>query len=88
MREAGAEARASIYAVDRILGAPDQPSLKGGTKIRNFNAGAAGSGIGIDLDHIEIGGELAFVTGLSHWSSDVRRQPTASKAELPVLALY
>jgi len=76
-REGDAEALASMYAEDGILIPPERPPIKGRAEICKYYTGPASSGVEIDLDHIEIKGELALVTGLEHWDSDGQRRYVA-----------
>ena len=69
-RKGDNEAVVSLYTEDAMLIPPGQQPLKGRAEIRKYNEGSANSGIEMDLNHIEIGEKLAWVTGLIHWDAD------------------
>ena len=68
-RKGDSEAVASLYTEDAKLIPPGRQPLIGRTEIGKYFEGSAGSGIELDLNHIEIEGNLAWVTGLAHWDA-------------------
>ncbi len=76
-RKGDSEAVASLYTEDAKLIPPGRQPLIGRTEIGKYFEGSAGSGIELDLNHIEIEGNLAWVTGLAHWDADGHRRYVA-----------
>jgi len=70
-RSGDAEAIATFYTADARLIPPGQEPLVGPAKIRKYFQksfeGLDRSDVEADLGHIELAGDLAWVTGLAHW---------------------
>ena len=71
------EAVASLCTENVLLIPPEQQPLIGRAEIYKLNEGSANSAIELDPTHIEIEGNLAWVTGLIHWDADGQRRSSA-----------
>ena len=68
------KAVASLFAEDAVLIAPERQPVGGRAEIRKFYKGLSSSSIEIDVDNIEIKGELTWQTGLVHRDEDGQRR--------------
>ena len=66
------EAIASFYTTDARLIPPGRGPLEGRSEIQQSFEGQGSSGVEADLSHIEVAGDLAWVTGLVRWQDDGR----------------
>ena len=71
------EAVASFYTEDAMLIPTERQPMRGRAEIFKYSEGPPSSGVEMDLNHIEIEGKLAWVTGLVHWDADGQRRYTA-----------
>ena len=69
-RSGNSEAIASLYTTDARLIPPGQGPLIGRAEIQQYYEGQGSSDVEADLTHIEVVGELAWVTGLVRWQDD------------------
>lgn len=76
-RTGDSEAVASLYTNDAKLIPPGQAPLTGRAEIENYYEGQGSSGVEMDLSHIEVAANLAWVTGLGHWDADGQRRHVA-----------
>lgn len=76
-RTGDSEAVASLYTNDAKLIPPGQAPLTGRAEIENYYEGQGSSGVEMDLGHIEVAANLAWVTGLGHWDADGQRRHVA-----------
>ncbi len=73
-RKGDGEAVASFYTEDGMLIPPERQPVRGRAEICKYSEGVASSGVEYDLNHIETGGKLAWVTGMAQWDADGQRR--------------
>lgn len=73
-RAGDAKRIASFYTEDALLIPPEQKPIEGRAEIHKYFEGVTNSAVEIDIGHIEVEGNIAWVTGLFHWNADDQRR--------------
>ena len=68
---------ASFYTTDAKLIPPGRVPMTGRAEIQKHYEGQGSSDVEVELSHIEVAGDLAWVTGLGHWDADGQRRHVA-----------
>ena len=73
-RNGDAKTIASFYTEDARLIPPEQMPIQGRAEIHKYFEGITNSAVEMDISHVEIEGNIAWVTGLFSWNANDQRR--------------